>query len=109
MTTARFHHPDGTVDHVAIDPRESLMKAAVAQSVTGIIGECGGRAMCATCHVHVWADQANRLPEMTEDEDEMLDAVCDQRIEGRSRLACQLTAGTDFDDIDVDVPSGTTS
>lgn len=108
MNTARFHHPGGTVDHIDVDHDVTLMKAAVAHSVAGIVGECGGRAMCATCHVHVWPEQATELPEMTEDEDEMLDAVFDQRIDGRSRLACQLTAGVDFTDIDVDVPDGAT-
>ena len=107
MNKARFHHPDGTVDDIDVADNESLMKGAVAQSVPGIIGECGGRAMCATCHVHVWSEQANDLSEMSEEEDEMLDAVLEQRIDGRSRLACQLTAGVDFVDIDVDVPTET--
>jgi 2Fe-2S ferredoxin len=109
MNKARFHHPDGTVDDVDIADSETLMKAAVSHSVSGIIGECGGRAMCATCHVHVWAEHATVLPEMSEEEDDMLDAVLEQRIEGRSRLGCQLTAGIDFTELDVDVPGQTFS
>ncbi|WP_442800067.1 hypothetical protein [Nocardia sp. NBC_01730] len=31
------------------------MHAAVHNGVTGIVGECGGQAMCATCHVLVRA------------------------------------------------------
>jgi len=31
----------------------SVMQAALNHRVEGILGECGGNCMCATCHVYV--------------------------------------------------------
>lgn len=85
--------PDGT----------SLMKAAVEGGVTGIIGECGGNAMCATCHVYTAPADATRLPAVSDDEDEMLDCTASARREG-SRLGCQLLGSPDLDGLVVEVP-----
>lgn len=49
-------------------------------------GTCGGMAMCASCHCYVESDHA--LPEMSEDEEAMLDEAF--FVEGNSRLGCQL-------------------
>lgn len=85
--------PDGT----------SLMKAAVEADIPGIIGECGGNAMCATCHVYTAAADAARLPAVGEDEDEMLDCTASERRTG-SRLSCQLLAEPALDGLTVEVP-----
>jgi ferredoxin, 2Fe-2S len=101
MSTLTFHHPDGsTVLEVAAGT--SLMRAAVTHGVRGIVGECGGQAMCATCHVYVREPYLAALPEMGEDEDEMLDCAAAPRDPVRSRLACRIEAGTHG--IEVDVP-----
>ena len=49
---------------------------------------CGGCCSCATCHVYLDPAFADRLPAMSEDEDELLDGS-DQRTE-QSRLSCQI-------------------
>ena len=49
-------------------------------------GTCGGMAMCASCHCYVESDHA--LPEMSEDEEAMLDEAF--FVEENSRLGCQL-------------------
>ena len=49
-------------------------------------GTCGGMALCSTCHVYVLSD--NDLPEMSEDEEDMLDQAF--FVEDNSRLGCQL-------------------
>lgn len=81
----------------------SVMRAAVANSVPGIVGECGGQAMCATCHVYVAEDCLDGLPAISDDEDEMLDCTTADRRDN-SRLGCQLKAGHAFDAIVVTVP-----
>ena len=67
----------------------SVMQAAVAAGVRGIVGECGGSAMCATCHVHVEPDWLNRLPAPLSTELEMLDCTATER-RTTSRLSCQI-------------------
>lgn len=102
MPTIVYHHADGAVDEVEAKDGASIMRTALDNSVKGIIGECGGQAMCATCHVLVRGDQELELPEISDDEDEMLECTVDER-EDNSRLGCQLVAGRDFDRIEVDV------
>jgi ferredoxin-2, mitochondrial len=49
-------------------------------------GQCGGMALCATCHVYVQSD--HELPEPSDDELAMLDAAF--FVKGNSRLGCQI-------------------
>ena len=49
-------------------------------------GTCGGMALCASCHCYVETDHA--LPEMSEDEEDMLDQAF--FVEDNSRLGCQI-------------------
>ena len=53
-----------------------------------LLALCGGCCSCATCHVHVDPAFADKLPEMSEDEDDLLDSS-DHRND-TSRLSCQL-------------------
>lgn len=98
-----YHQPDGSTDAVDVNPGTSVMRAALSNGVAGIVGECGGQAMCATCHVHVHSAYLDQLPEMSEDEDEMLDVAATPRTE-RTRLGCQLKLGPGMPEIAVDVP-----
>ncbi|MGO2112590.1 MAG: 2Fe-2S iron-sulfur cluster-binding protein [Pseudoclavibacter sp.] len=100
MPQITYFHTDGRTDEVDVAEGTSIMRAAIENSVAGIVGECGGQAMCATCHVMVRSDAD--LPEVSEDEDEMLDCTVDER-QDNSRLGCQLIAGRDFAAIEVDV------
>ncbi|MCF7550680.1 2Fe-2S iron-sulfur cluster-binding protein [Pseudonocardia sp. WMMC193] len=105
MPKVIFHHDDADSDVLDVDAGTSLMRAAVANGVRGIVGECGGQAMCATCHVYVREPYLDTLPPMSEDEDEMLDCAAAPRHADRSRLGCQIEAGTHLDEIEVDVPA----
>lgn len=49
-------------------------------------GTCGGMALCASCHMYVRSD--HELPEMSEDEEDMLDQAF--FVEDNSRLGCQI-------------------
>lgn len=104
MPIITFHHAGGESDIVTVDDGTSLMRAAVSNAVDGIVGECGGQAMCATCHIYVRPGFTDELPEVSADEDEMLDCTTAERT-GQSRLGCQIIVGGDLDRIDVDVPS----
>ena len=74
-----FEAPDGA----------SVMQAATGFGVPGIVAECGGSAMCATCHVMVDAAWIARLPAPLANELEMLECTASPRTAG-SRLSCQI-------------------
>jgi 2Fe-2S ferredoxin len=101
MPTITYIHRDGSEDRVEAADGVSVMRAALQNGIAGIVGECGGQAMCATCHVYV--DLAVELPARSDDEDEMLDGTACERTD-ESRLGCQLRAGTDFDSLVVRLP-----
>ncbi len=105
MPKATFHHDGAGADVLDVAAGTNLMRAAVQNGVPGIIGECGGQAMCATCHVYVDEPYLDSLPEIGEDEEEMLDCTAAPRDELRSRLGCQLTLGGGLEEVEVDVPA----
>jgi 2Fe-2S ferredoxin len=51
MTTITFIHPNEQPERVDSRDGESAMLAATRHGLDGIVAECGGNAMCATCHV----------------------------------------------------------
>lgn len=82
---------------------QSLMQAAVSAGVRGIVGECGGSAMCATCHVYVDEAFADRLPAPLETELEMLECTASERLPN-SRLGCQIKLSAALDGLVVRLP-----
>jgi 2Fe-2S ferredoxin len=69
----------------------SLMQAATANGVEGIVGECGGSCACATCHCYVDDALMAVLPAPTPGELDMLANVAAER-RPNSRLSCQIKA-----------------
>lgn len=60
-------------------------------------GTCGGMAMCASCHMYI--ESEHELPEMSEDEEAMLDSAF--FVEDNSRLGCQIHLADDMDGLKV--------
>lgn len=102
MSKITYIGPDESPVEVSAEAGQSVMRAAILNGVDGIIGECGGQAMCATCHVFV-EQVAGALVDVSDDEDEMLDCTAVERAEN-SRLGCQLVCGESFDEIVVRIP-----
>src|SRR5688500_2288150 len=85
-------------DERAVDATvgESVMATAVKNGVPGIIGECGGNASCATCHVWVEEEILPLVGTPGDTEEALLDlGVADRR--GGRRLACQAAATDERD------------
>ncbi|RJO70756.1 ferredoxin [Nocardia panacis] len=93
---------EGTSKTVDADEGSSLMQVALANDIPGITADCGGNAMCATCHIYVDAADHARLPEMAEEEDEML-AFTGADRRATSRLACQIQVQDRLESIAVQV------
>ena len=66
-----------------------------------LLALCGGCCSCATCHVHVDPAFKDRLPPMSEDEDDLLESS-DHRNEN-SRLGCQMPFTADLDGLKVTI------
>jgi 2Fe-2S ferredoxin len=103
MPKVTYVQPDGARETFDITAGKSLMLGAQSHGVAGILGECGGQAMCATCHVYVDAKDLDGLPPISDEEDAMLEDTASER-KSTSRLSCQLEAADDLDGIVVYLP-----
>ncbi len=66
----------------------SVMEAIRDNGFDELLALCGGCCSCATCHVYVDPAFADKLPGISEDENDLLDSS-DHRNE-TSRLSCQI-------------------
>ena len=98
-----FVQHDGTKVDVDTEPGDSVMQVAVANDIVGIVGECGGNAVCATCHVYVTEGPLERLTSISETEDEMLECAAAERNDS-SRLSCQIRVSDAIDGLVVTIP-----
>ena len=103
MPVVLLHLPDGTEQRCAARDGHTLMQAATGHGVDGIVAECGGSGICATCHVEVADAWIGRLPPPDANEQAMLDLVATGRQPG-SRLSCQIRLTPDLDGLVVTVP-----
>ncbi len=103
MTTIHLIQPDGSTATLAVDDGKSLMQLATGAGVAGIVGECGGSAMCATCHVYVDEAWFDKLPPPEPPELEMLECTAADRLPN-SRLSCQIKLGPALDGLTVRLP-----
>ena len=79
---------EGETREIQGDTGLSVMEVIRDAGIDELLALCGGCCSCATCHVHVDSDYADKLPPMSDDENELL-AISDDRDES-SRLSCQL-------------------
>jgi ferredoxin, 2Fe-2S len=82
---------------------DSVMEGAVRNGIDGIVAECGGSCLCATCHVYVDEQFLPLLAPMDENQDAMLDSTACER-QSNSRLSCQISVVTELDGLIVRMP-----
>ena len=78
----------GEASQVDATEGRTLMEVIRDSGFDELLALCGGCCSCATCHVHVDPSFADKLPEMSEDENDLLDSS-DHR-DANSRLSCQI-------------------
>lgn len=66
-------------------------------------GTCEGKMACSTCHVIIAPDWFGKLPEASEDEEDMLDLAAG--VTRTSRLSCQIELSDDLDGLEVRIPA----
>lgn len=79
----------------------SVMEVIRDNGFDELLALCGGCCSCATCHVYVDPAFAGKLPDISEDENDLLDSS-DSRNE-TSRLSCQLVMNDDLDGLRVTI------
>ena len=104
MTKVRFLKADGTLDReVEARPGERLIDVAWAARQP-LEGACEGAIACSTCHVIVDAQDFERLPLASEEEEDLLDIA--SHVTRTSRLACQILLPPELETLTVQVPPG---
>jgi 2Fe-2S ferredoxin len=103
MPTIVFILPTGESRTVDVPVGTTVMIAAVKNGIDGIIGECGGVCMCATCHVYVRPDFFDRLPPALDTEEAVLEVTNAERLPN-SRLSCQIKVTEALEGLTVEVP-----
>ena len=102
MTLVRFFKADGTLDkEVDAAPGQRLLDVAWAAREP-LEGACEGVMACSTCHVIVDANDFEKLPQASEEEEDLLDLAA--RATRTSRLACQIILTEDLTSLDVRIP-----
>lgn len=102
MAKITFIQANGTSQTVEASPGMSVMEAAVKNAVAGIDADCGGACACATCHVYVDPEWAQKAGSRTELEADMLDFA--HEVKETSRLSCQIKVTDGLDGLTVRVP-----
>jgi 2Fe-2S ferredoxin len=98
----RYEEGDSTIE-VDAPVGTTVKDAGVESGIDGIVAECGGNLLCATCHVYVGDGWVAKLPAISEDEEEMLGETAAPR-QSNSRLSCQLEVTDALDGLTVRVP-----
>ena len=89
MPHITYISPNGATHTIDVPAGDSVMEGAIQNNIDGILAECGGALMCATCHVYVEPGHLDRLVPIQDDEEEMLGTTAADRLPN-SRLSCQL-------------------
>ncbi len=104
MPRMTFISKDGSKKEVDAPTGLSVLEIAHANDID-IEGACEGSLACSTCHVIVMPEDYERLPEATEDEEDMLDLAFG--LTGTSRLGCQIIMSEELDGLTVTLPKET--
>lgn len=93
MTLVRFLKADGSLDReVEAAAGTNLLDLAQANGQP-LEGACEGAMACSTCHVIIAAEDFDRLPPASVEEDDLLDLAA--HVTRHSRLSCQLRVPED--------------
>ena len=93
----------GETTRVDVPLGDSVMEGAVQNGIDGIVAECGGSCMCATCHVYVDEGFLPLLDPIDETQEAMLECTAADR-KSNSRLSCQIKVVSKLDGLIVRMP-----
>lgn len=100
--SVRFTNAKGDVVDAVAEAGTSLLEVGQASGMP-LEGTCEGQMACSTCHVIVDAEWFDRLPEASEEEEDMLDLA--YGVQRTSRLSCQIDLTDELEGLSVAIPS----
>lgn len=104
MPKMTFNERDGTEREVEAPNGLSVLEIAHRNDVD-LEGACEGSLACSTCHVVVSEEDFDKIPEPTEEEEDMLDLAFG--LTHTSRLGCQIIMCDELDGLKVKLPQAT--
>ena len=104
MPRVTFVEPDGTRRDIDAPAGLSLLEIAHRNDID-LEGACEGSLACSTCHLIVDPGWFEKLEEIQEDEEDMLDLAFG--LTRTSRLGCQIILTEALDGLVVSLPEGT--
>mmetsp|Transcript_17401 Transcript_17401/g.25135 ORF Transcript_17401/g.25135 Transcript_17401/m.25135 type:complete len:154 (-) Transcript_17401:10-471(-) len=99
-----FIQPDDQKRTVDAFVGESLLQTAHRNEID-LEGACEGVCACSTCHLILSDDLFDKLPEASENEEDMLDMAFG--LTDTSRLGCQITVTEDMNGVELEMPKAT--
>ena len=93
--------PDGTKTLVDAEVGSNFLETAHKNDIE-LEGACGGELACSTCHLVFDEGTFDALPEMEEEEEDMLDLA--RNLTDTSRLGCQVKITEAMQGIEVVIP-----
>jgi 2Fe-2S ferredoxin len=103
MTKITFIDRKNNAKCISVDDGDTVMRAAVSHGIKGIVAECGGSAICATCHVYVDESWISKIGFVGDDENALLDMTAAVR-RPNSRLCCQIRITSALDGLTLRLP-----
>jgi 2Fe-2S ferredoxin len=104
MPRIHFIHTNGQTTSLDVGVGKNMMGICRDYGFTEIVAECGGSALCATCHVYIDEAQGTVFSPVNEVESQMLEFVASER-KPTSRLSCQLVINDQCDNLNVYFPN----
>ncbi|KAK4525912.1 hypothetical protein GAYE_SCF56G6412 [Galdieria yellowstonensis] len=95
---------DGTKKQVEAPIGKHILELAHENDID-LEGACEGSLACSTCHVYLDEQSYNKLPEPSDDENDMLDLAFG--LTEYSRLGCQVVASPELDGMVITLPPAT--
>lgn len=86
------------------EPGQDLMRLAHEHDID-LEGACEGSLACSTCHVILPKAYYDRMPEPTDEENDMLDLAFG--LTQTSRLGCQVKLGPELEGMRITIPGAT--
>ncbi len=86
---------------LSVDDNPTLMEAIRNEGSFDLVAMCGGMLSCSTCHVYVAPEWADKIEEMSEDEQLLISDS--GQYQSTSRLSCQVRLDRNHDGLRVTI------